>query len=200
MKKKLSVGAHYLANAKEYAERILSGELLEHTRGCVETARKLALRLNVNASKAEAASYLHDIAKIHSHDKQAALARTLGMTDGEINSYPRAVLHGPLAAVIAEQQLGIEDAEILQAIRAHSTGCAGMTEVAKVVFVADYIELTRSFPGADELRAHGHNQHVTLDDLTAAILRRKIEYLLDFRKVIDPRAIALWNELIIEHY
>jgi HD superfamily phosphohydrolase YqeK len=69
-----------------------------------------------------------------------------------------------------------------------------MSGIAKVVLIADYIEETRSFPGAEELRSHGA---VTLDELTIAILRRKLNHLIEANKDIDPRAIALWNELIV---
>ncbi len=186
----------YLETARQYAEENLSGELLEHTRGCVETARALARRFNVDAHKAMTASYLHDIAKIYSHEEQAALAGKMNVSAVEIHSCPRAVLHGSLGAAIAEQELGINDPDILQAIRAHSTGCAAMCNVAKVVFVADYIEHTRNFPGATELRNRGDLGNVSLDTLTTAVLKRKLEHLLEERKDIDLRAIALWNEQV----
>ena len=178
--------------AEEYAGRHLNGKLLEHTRGCADTARKLAHRFDIDEEKVVIASYLHDIAKIFSKERQSAMAREMGMSEAEIDSYPAAVLHGPLAALIAREELGIDDMEILQAIAAHSAGCAGMSAAAKVVFVADYIEMTRSFPGADELRSYGD---VTLDELAIAILRRKLSQLIDANKNIDPRAVELWNEL-----
>ena len=180
--------------AQEYAESRLSGRTLEHTRGCVESAQKLGLRFRLDKDKTLTAAYLHDIAKALSKDKQAELARELGMSDDEIASYPLSVLHGPLAALIARDNLGVYDPETLQAIAAHSSGCAKMSEVAKVVFIADYIEESRVYPGADELRSHGD---VTLDDLTMAVLRRKLNYLIEENKDIDPRAIELWNELAL---
>lgn len=179
--------------AEEYARSILSGRLLKHTRGCAEMARKLAERFGLDAQKAVAASYLHDVGKQFPREEQAALARKMGMPASEIRSYLPEVLHGPLGVLIAKKRLGIDDPEVLQAIEAHSTGCADMCGVAKVVFVADYIELTRSFPGATELRGHGH---VTLDELTTAILERKLIHLMEKRKVIDPRALELWNDLM----
>lgn len=178
--------------AEEYAERHLNGRLLEHTRGCVDTARKLAHRFDVDEERVVIASYLHDIAKRFSKERQSAMAREMGMSDPEIDSYPAAVLHGPLAALIAREELGIDDKEILQAITAHSSGCAGMSAAAKVVFVADYIEMSRRFPGAEELRSHGN---VTLDELTIAILRRKLSHLIEANKDIDLRGVELWNEL-----
>jgi predicted HD superfamily hydrolase involved in NAD metabolism len=181
--------------AKEYAEQNLDGRLLEHTRGCTETARKLAHRFELVEEKAVAASYLHDIAKAFPKDRQVAMSREMGMSDAEIDSYPLAVLHGPLAALMAKDRLAIDDPEILQAVAAHSTGCAKMCAVAKAVFVADYIEETRSFPGASELRSHGS---LTLNEISTAILRRKLDHLIDENKVVDPRAMEFWNELMEE--
>ncbi len=193
MQKQLKTARQGAAAAKEYAERSLDGRLLEHTRGSVETARKLAHRFGLDEGKAVIASYLHDIAKQFPRERQIALAGEMGMAQAEIDSYPLAVLHGPLAALIAQKELGIEDAEVLQAILAHSTGCAGMCDIAKIVFIADYIEETRSFPGAGELRSRGN---ITLDELTTAILRRKLNHLIGEDRDIDPRAIDLWNDLM----
>jgi predicted HD superfamily hydrolase involved in NAD metabolism len=193
MPKQLKKDVQGLQAAKKYAERNLDGRLLEHTRGSVETARKLAHRFGLDEENAVIASYLHDIAKPLKKDRQIAMAGEMGMAQAEIDSYPLAVLHGPLGALIAQKELGIEDAEVLQAILAHSTGCAGMCDIAKVVFIADYIEETRSFPGAKELRSRGD---VTLDEFTTAILRRKLNHLIEYNRDIDPRAIDLWNDLM----
>jgi predicted HD superfamily hydrolase involved in NAD metabolism len=179
--------------AKEYAEKNLDGPLLDHTLGCAETARKLARRFALVEEKAAAASYLHDIAKAFPKDRQVAMCRELGMTEAEIVSYPPPVLHGPLAALMAKDRFGIDDPEILQAIAAHSTGCTGICEIGKALFIADYIEHTRSFPGASELRSDGS---LTLNEIVIAILRRKLDYLLKENKVVDPRAIEFWNELM----
>ncbi|NQU08791.1 MAG: HD domain-containing protein [Candidatus Abyssubacteria bacterium] len=195
MKEPARAPLQYSEIARRYAEENLNGRLLEHSRECAETAQKLARKFGADVEKTLAASYLHDIAKILSRKKLLAMAREMGMPDAEIDSCPPPVLHGPVGALIARKELGIDDAEVLQAIEAHSTGCAGMCKVAKIVFVADYIELTRTFPGASELRSHGN---VTLDELTRAILSKKLRHLMDEGKIIDARAIALWNDLAME--
>lgn len=185
----------YSAAAKEFACERLDGRLFEHTCECANSAAKLARRFGLDGEKTVAAAYLHDIAKTIPKVEQAGVAREMGMSQQEIQSYPPPVLHGPLGALIAERQLGIDDPEILQAIRAHSSGCKSMCDVAKAVFIADYIEISRKFPGADELRSQGN---VTLNELTAAILESKLRHLLEERRVIDPRAFELWNELMVE--
>jgi predicted HD superfamily hydrolase involved in NAD metabolism len=182
----------YAKAAEQFAAEKLKGRLLEHVCACVETAEKLARKFHCDEDKAAAACYLHDVAKPLSYPKQVAMASRLGMSQERIESYPPPVLHGPLAALIAKEELHITDPEIIEAIECHSTGCPGMGKVAKVLFVADFIEFTRVFPGAKELRSHGA---VTLDELTQAILVRKLEHLLRERRPIDQRAIEFWNDL-----
>jgi predicted HD superfamily hydrolase involved in NAD metabolism len=179
--------------AQKYAVERLRGRLLEHTLGCVETALALARRFGINMEKVTTACYLHDIAKRFTHEEQAALALKMGMSEDEIRSHVPAVLHGPVAALIVQKELGIDDAEVLQAIRFHSTGGAGMSNVAKALFIADFIEQSRTFPGATELRSQGH---ITLDGFATAVLANKIRYLIDERAVIAPRALEFWNELV----
>ena len=151
MKEPARAPLQYSEIARRYAEEKLNGRLLEHTRECAETAQKIARKFGADVEKTLAASYLHDIAKVLSRKKLLAMAREMGMSDVEIDSCPPPVLHGPVGALIARKELAVDDVEILQAIEAHSTGCAGMCKVAKIVFIADYIELTRSFPGASSV-------------------------------------------------
>ncbi len=193
MQEKTQQTQHYSKVAQEYAVAHLRGRLLEHTLGCVEMVQALARRFNMDLEKVTTASYLHDIAKRFSHEEQVATARKMGMSDAEVRSHLPAVLHGPLGALITRKELGIDDAEVLHAIDCHSTGSAKMSDVSKALFVADYIEQSRSFPSATELRSHGQ---VTLDELTTAVLAQKLQYLIDQRKVIAPRAIEFWNELV----
>ncbi|MBI5116525.1 bis(5'-nucleosyl)-tetraphosphatase (symmetrical) YqeK [Candidatus Poribacteria bacterium] len=179
--------------ARRCAEEHLKGRLLEHTRGCVEMAQKLARRFGLDADKAATAAYLHDITKAFSLEQQTALLQKLGMSPAELASHLPAVVHGWLSALIAKRELGIDDPEVLQAIEAHSTGCAGMSDLSKVVFISDFIEHTRRFPKAAELRGR---EYPTLDEAVITILRRKLEYLLEGRAIVDRRAIECWNELV----
>ncbi len=63
------------------------------------------------------------------------------------------LLHGPVAAELAREDLGVKSEDVLEAIRAHTTGAPGMGPVALAVFLADKIEPARDYPGIDELRA-----------------------------------------------
>lgn len=201
MRQKKGRGREHVGIARAYAEEKLTPRLLDHARECADEARRLARGFGVDEYKVACAAYLHDVAKPLTRDEQAAMAREMGMTTAEIGFYPPAVLHGPLAALIARNELGIDDPDVLEAVEVHSTGCAGMGEVAKVVFIADYIEPTRKFPGSAGLRDRFANldkatlNEVTLNEATLEILNRKLEHLREEGKTIDPRALALLKEL-----
>ena len=61
------------------------------------------------------------------------------------------LLHSKTGAAIARDVFGVDD-EIYSAIWYHTTGRADMTKLEKIIYLADYIEPTRDFPGVDELR------------------------------------------------
>jgi predicted HD superfamily hydrolase involved in NAD metabolism len=75
-----------------------------------------------------------------------------GLTVGDFESERPILLHGPVAAELARRDLGVKDAEILDAVRAHTTGEPGMGPLALTLFVADKIEPGRAGPGVEDLR------------------------------------------------
>ena len=93
MHKKRHTAAAQTRLVKEYIETKLDGELLEHTLGCVEMARRLAGRFKVDSEKVAVASYLHDLAKSIARKEQAAVARSMGMSEAFLLPF-----HRPLRA------------------------------------------------------------------------------------------------------
>ena len=66
------------------------------------------------------------------------------------------LLHGPVAAELARRELGVEDTEVLDAIREHTTGRPGMGPLSLVLYVADKIEPARDYPSVENLRRLAH--------------------------------------------
>jgi nicotinate-nucleotide adenylyltransferase len=103
-------------------------------------------------------------------DIEAILASRPGSLDAQDLDFPR-VLHANAAAVIARERCGVEDAEVLDAIRHHPTGRSNPSPVMLVLLAADYTEPTRDFDGVEDLRS------LVRSDLRAGvreILRRKV--------------------------
>ena len=74
------------------------------------------------------------------------------------------LLHSKTGAAIARDVFGVDD-EVYSAIWYHTTGHANMTKLEKIIYLADYIEPTRDFPGVDELR------NVCYEDLDKGLLK-----------------------------
>lgn len=133
-----------------------------HTLGVVDTAVQLARRYQEDVKKTEIAALLHDCAK-------------------EI--YP-GLQHAPKGAELAKTEYGIEDDEILDAIRWHTTGRPEMTKLDKIIYIADYIEPNRNqAPNLDEIRRLAR---VDLDECLYTILKATLAYLETKQDIIDP--------------
>ena len=165
-----------------------------HTLGVAKEARRLALIYGADADKAYLAGLLHDCAKGYSIDEQIKLSKEYGveLDDNLLNSPP--VIHGFLGVEIAKREYGISDIEILNAIRYHTVGRAGMTVLEKIVYIADLTEENRDFDGVEELR-----QSVDKDLDRTLILCLKQQFVVQGKRenTIHPNMVYMWNDLLI---
>ena len=111
---------------------------------------------------AATAGILHDITKKLDHQEQLNLCEKYGIIcDNAERSNPK-LLHAKTGAVLAKDLFGVSD-EICEAIRWHTTGKPDMTMLEKIIYLADYIEPIRDFPGVEKLR------ELCYEDLNAAM-------------------------------
>lgn len=151
----------------------ISDHRMHHTAGVIETALLLAHRYGIDPGKAFLAALLHDCAKSLSE------AQLLELSDDPNPILP--VLHAEAGAKIASSEYGIDDPEILQAIRLHTTGDRNMTGLDKIIYVADMIEPSRTYPGVEILR-----QETDLDQLTLLALRQSISFVQKKKQTVHP--------------
>ncbi len=136
---------------------------LGHIRGTEETAARLAQRWGADVGKARRAGILHDCTKYLSMDEQLQLCREYGIVLDDLEKVTVKLLHAKTGAAIAGAVYG-QDREICEAIYWHTTGKADMTLLEKILYIADYMEPTRSFEGVERLR------ELAETDLDAALL------------------------------
>jgi len=168
--------------------------LFHHSVGVAETARSLAQRYGVDPEAAFTAGLLHDLAKNLPPEGLLKAAEASGIVVDGIERANPSLLHGPVAAVWAEKELGITDRSILDAIRYHTTGRAGMSRLEMVVYLADLIEPGRRYPGVDRLR------ELAGKDLVAACragLDQTLRFCLDRGLLIHPRSFEARNALLL---
>ena len=148
-------GLDYKGLSDEELRRIglglLKSKRVNHVIGCAETAVKLAHAHGADETVALRAGLLHDVTKALDGNDQLLLVEEYGIIlDDFERRYPK-LLHAKTGAAVAEHVFG-ESPEVVSAINWHTTGRADMTLMEKIIYIADYMEPNRSFPGVDTLR------------------------------------------------
>ena len=135
-----------LGQLRPVALSFLKHKRIPHVLGTEQEAIRLALRYGADVEKARVAALLHDCTKKLEMDEQLFLCAQYGMEHQALK-----LLHAKTGAAVARDVFGVDD-EIYSAIFWHTTGHADMTLLEKIMYLADYIEPTRDFPGVDKLR------------------------------------------------
>ena len=153
--------------------RLLNPNRVRHVLGCRDTCVELAKRWGADEIDAARAGILHDITKALDGPLQLTLCAAYGkILDDFSRKYPK-TLHALTGSLVAERVFGEND-RVVSAICSHTTGKANMNTLEKIVYVADYMEPNRDFPGVERLR------ELAYTDLTAALklgLHMTLEHL-----------------------
>ena len=156
-----------------------------HSLSVADTARKLAEIHGENPLQAEQAGLLHDCAKYIPLTEMQQIASAHSLTDDPGFLGSTALLHSLVGAQVAEERYGMSDPAVLEAIRYHNTGCAGMSRLAMCVCLADSIEpLRKTYPLLEEVRT------LSMQSLERALLlslEGTAKYVLSRGKDLHPR-------------
>ena len=150
---------------------LLNPNRVKHVLGCRDAAVALAKRWGADVTDAARAGLLHDITKAIDGPLQLTLCQAYGkLLDDFSKRYPR-TLHALTGSMVAQRIFG-ENENVVSAIEFHTTGKANMTLLQKIIYVADYMEPNRDFPGVERLR------ELAFTDIDAA-LKLGLEMTLD---------------------
>ncbi|OZU89907.1 phosphohydrolase [Virgibacillus indicus] len=184
-----------IKEAIEHVRPHLTQKRFDHTLRVAETAVSLADQYKVSKEKTELAAIFHDYAKYRPLDEMKRWIISSRLPK-DLLLYHHELWHGPVGAILIEREFGIKDPDIQLPIQYHTTGRAHMSEIEKVIFLADYIEPGRSFPGIEEVR------NMARKDLTHACLlasRNTIQFLMNKKATIYPETFHAYNDLIKQY-
>ena len=173
-------------------ETVMPEKRLQHCLGVEKAARELAERFGLDIEKAGLAGLLHDYAKKVSDEEFLALIDKYQL-DPDLKNWGNNVWHGMVGIYKIQEDLGIKDAEILRAIEIHTVGSDTMSELDKVVYVADYIEHNRDFPGVDKARELAQR---SLNQAVAYETARTVEHLAHKGMPIYPQTLETYNAFV----
>lgn len=120
-------------------QQSVTQDLFTHCKGTVRYALKLADKLSLNYEEVFLSALLHDCAKQM-------------VADGDFSKYPKKIAHQYQGSYIAQTEYGIDNPNILNAIKYHTTGKKAMTTLEKLIYCADMLEHNRDFHGVEQLR------------------------------------------------
>ena len=185
-----------LEEAAALARSRLSEKRYGHTVRVADTAEDLARAHHVDENRTRLAALLHDAARETEPEEYLRLADKWEIPVGEPERQSPKLLHGPVAAELARRELGIEDGEVLEAVRVHTTGKPGMGPLALVLYVADKIEPARDYPSVGRLRELARED---LHEVAAESLRRAIAHNEERGRDTHPASLKTLEWLEAHH-
>ena len=179
--------------AEDELSKWISEKRLAHSVRVMETAEKLAGIWGADVEKAKIAGLLHDCGKLKDIKKILELCSYYEIELSKYDLLCLKVVHAQLGAKLAERIYKITDKDVIGAIKKHTLGDANMSQLDKVIFVADYIE-----PG-HEGRTYDKIRHIAYDDIDIAVQRaydEVIKFNIDKNEYLHPMTIIGRNSII----
>ncbi len=184
-----------LLNREEEFKAILREKLkpsrYEHSCNVAASAVELAERYGGDKDKAYIAGLLHDIEKNAPFEEQQKYMLQLGDELEPEVLETKKLWHAPAGAAYLRDELGVVDADILGAVKYHTTGRPGMTLLEKIIYVADFISAERDYNGVEEVRETALRD---LDEACFVGAEYVLKKLLKKGRLLNADTVGLYNE------
>ena len=172
----------------------LSPTALAHSRNVARTAAELAARYGVDTELARLSGLLHDWDREKPREELVSSAVDAGLEITPADAAVPYLLHARTGACALREAFPELPQAVVDAVAHHTVGSAEMSDLDKVVYVADMIEPGRAYEGVEELRAIAAT--CSLEELFVSAYQASVAYLVRSRKRIHPQTVAVWNALV----
>lgn len=180
-----------ITNIRKKLKENLTKHRMTHTNGVAYTAASLGMRYEMDIEKCYIAGLLHDCAKYVPEEEMVKLCKKHNIEVSPFEEQATYLLHAKVGAILAKKDYGIDDSDILNAITYHTTGRSAMSQLEKVIFVADYIEPNRKeLPNLAKIRALAFTD---IDKAIYMIARDTVDYLISSNRPIDETTYETMN-------
>jgi len=175
-------------------ESVLTTKRYNHSIGVMKTSEELAMKYGEDSVKAGIAGLLHDCARDIKADEFLQLCKKYNIEFDEVTKTQPQLLHGPVGAKLAMYEYGVTDEAVLEAIYYHTTGYPYMGMLSKIVYIADYIEPGRCFPGVEEVRKLAFRN---IDDAMLMALDRTLKHVITKGGLVHMDTVRARNIIIL---
>ncbi|MGK7913844.1 MAG: bis(5'-nucleosyl)-tetraphosphatase (symmetrical) YqeK [Synechococcus sp.] len=160
---------------------------IRHILGVEQMAFEWAQLYGLDADRAAWAGLLHDVAKYFPGERLLEIADAEGLVLDPILQETPHLIHADVGGVVARDEFGITDTEILNAIQLHTLGAPGMSALSCVVFLADALEPNRG--QSDDLKNLRNLAEMHLYRAVVAVSDRSLQYLIAKEAPVHPRTV-----------
>ena len=171
----------------------MSDKRFEHVKRVEATALMISQDYDINKSLVSIAALLHDYGKERPDSDYLQLMDTNPWYQG-LKPYGNNIWHGVLGALLVKKELHIENEDILRAMQVHTIGSTEMSLLDKIIYLADYIEPAREFPGVDDVRKIVFAGK--LDQAILMSLKNTITFLVHKEQIIFPYTVDVYNHFV----
>jgi nicotinate-nucleotide adenylyltransferase len=180
-----------LIRVENAARESLSQSRFLHSRNAALLAWDLCLRFGLDPLAGYLAGIAHDLGKPLSGERLLEMAASDGEEIAALERQKPSLLHGRAAAVLLRERFGISDGDIIEAVAWHTQGRAGMGPLAKAVYIADKLEVSREADPALQDLAYELKNGASLDEIFAAVLRDTVAFLLSRKLDLSETTLRL---------
>lgn len=176
----------------ELIESKLSSYRFNHSVEVAKSAVYLAEKYGGDKEKMYVAGLLHDVLKEADREEIFRLVEKYSMNLSVLEQKTPKLWHAPVGAEYIRNELNIQDDEIINAVKYHTTGRKNMTLSDKILFIADFISADRDYNGADEMRERAE---ISLEHAMDMGLSFTITDLVENGRAVHPDTIDAYNDL-----
>lgn len=185
--------------ARKWAKPRVTEKRFRHIEGVAAVGKEIAELAGEDAFLSELAGWLHDGCKEWKDKELVKAAQSYGLKLNDVEKENGHLLHGPVAAFVVRDELKIKHQELLDAVAEHTLGKVGMTNLSKVVFLADCLEESRPKDFTDPIWNALKNNPNKKADLDAAMLVAcdlSLEHLIKSGRVIHIKTVDVRNHFL----
>lgn len=173
----------------------LNEKRYHHSLCVADEAKRLAIKYGGDADKCYLAGLLHDITKNTRDEEHLKLFETFGIMLSDVEKNAFKLWHAMSGETYLRNVLGVNDEEILDAVRYHTTAKSNMSLTAKILYLADFTSLDRDYPDVDVIRKYVDE---SLEKAFIYALQYSITDLVEQKRAIHPDTVDAYNEYCLK--
>lgn len=154
----MELNKDFILSIEKDISKNLSTKRYYHSLAVAGMASGIAMKYNINTKKAYVAGLLHDYAKEYDSELILDIANKNNIQLSLVEQKSPTIIHGKISAIKAKEIFNIEDEDLLNSLRYHTSGRLGMSDLEKIIFLADYLEPHRKdFEGINIIKNEIYN-------------------------------------------